>query len=156
MIAGPGFWQEGVEGGVEGHALITLRSAARVARWCVSSPGVFWNPLSTQGTHDIRCKGNLINLLQTNKEKLIGDINISANLGCSKHVVMGIQDPERISEGKNQHKDLWSQSRFWPVQGSAWQDFIRGCPEEQKETRKADWSSKTSSIKCKKCSTMAF
>lgn len=40
MIAGPGFSQQ--LGG--GQHLITLRSAARVARCYESSPGDFWNP----------------------------------------------------------------------------------------------------------------
>lgn len=135
-------------GGRGGQALITTISAARVPWWCVSSPWVFWNPRgdSAQRIHEISCKGNLINLLLTGKEKLIGDINTNGNLGCSDHVVMGIQDPERINEGKNQHKDLWSQRRSWPVQGFTWQDFIKGYSEEQKETRKADWSTKISPL----------
>lgn len=56
--------------------------------------------------HEVRCKGNLLGLLLTSKEKLISDININDILGCSDHVAMGIQDPEKINEGQNQHRDL--------------------------------------------------
>lgn len=84
--------------------------------------------------HEVRCKGNLLGLLLTSKEKLISDININDILGCSDHVAMGIQDPEKINEGQNQHSSLISE-QILTCSGIC---LAGGCPEEQKETRKAD------------------
>lgn len=93
MISGPGS-----HGGVFNHSNICWKGSMVVCKQSKSFLESTEESLLTQVIYEINYKGNLLSLLLTSKEKLVGDMNI--NFGCSDHVMTRIQDPERINESK--------------------------------------------------------
>jgi len=76
------------------------------------------NSLFLQMTEDTVRKGALLDFLLSNKEGLVGDVNVKGGLGGSEHEMVEFRS---LRAGKRvKSKVTLAESRLWPPQRSAW------------------------------------
>lgn len=145
MIAGPSS---------HGWVLTTPISAGRMAWWCVRNPGVFWSPLRTVFWHRwyMRWTTKVICWVfysQVRKNWLV----IWISMEVLAAVTMWWWEFKILRESMKASSRI---KQILACSGICLAGSHQRLPWRAKETRKVDWSSRTSSSKCKNGSILAY